>query len=1532
MKKYIYIGICLILPLFLIGAAKNDIIQQIKDSLAKYNTNFRQEKAYIQTDKTYYKPTESVWYKGFLSNSSDNKPSAISDVVYVELHDPWGNVAEKHEHNITDGTFNGAFHIPENRAGGIYKMVAYTGWMKNWSEENFFTKEITIQKVITPRMLLKLDYEKRAYGAGDEVVANLKVTDLNNVKTTGSSVKSTVRIDGKEYKTLENKTQDGEVSVRFTLPQKLNTTDGILQIIVTDKGVEESISRSIPIVINKIQVQFFPEGGELVAGTGNKVAFEALNEFGKGADISGEIVDDANRTVTTFESFHLGMGSFSFTPEKGRKYYARITTPAGNETPKELPKSIDNGYVLSLDEKSDKTLKWNIYSPENTGNACIVAHTQGIIQYTKQLSLKKGLNTLEIDTQEFPIGIAVFTLFNGMEESAERLVYLNSHKKLNVKLETDKEVYAPKENVKLSVITTDENGNPVSANLGLAVVDEQILTMADDKQDNLLSYMLFSSELKGKIQEPYFYFDPEEPKAEEARDYLMLTHGWRRFRWNDVLNPSGKSMNLPAERLGSIYGYTLDKDGKPVQTDVYLIEMGGKKRIGKLRTTGEGHFVFHNADMTNGAYISTKLPNQVYIIDGTPVFAKETQTENTEENGILDLSGKTSDKPTALQNVIKSEKRDGSFSSTESFSADQSQLDEVVVVGYGTQRRSSLTSSISIVSQFNPINLETTNDIMNDLAGAVPGITINSRDASPGSTSSIRIRGTSTLSNNEPLVIIDGVPVEGTVASSLGLLNPSDIAHIEVLKDNNAAAIYGSRGANGVILVSTKNTTFTPKYKAVKPKYKGIHIAQRQFYRSPVFIQGAHNPLGENSTVYWNGSIYTNKEGKASVSFVNNNQSSTYRITVEGISPENGLLASTSKRIVTQEEFSIDAKVPLFAGCGDIIKIPVMLKNMTDKALKADLIIETDSLISYHNSDIISEIVAPNMTKTIFVPVTAGQKAGNSQVLIRVKSGKYVDQIVKTITVRQINFPYQFSFSGRALSDKTTFTLPDHIDGSLKAEATTYVQLFDELFDGAESIFREPYGCFEQLLSSSFPNVFAMQLLKATGKNNKEIEDRAMGYLERGYRQLANYETKGTGGFEWYGGSPAHEMLTAYGLVHFYEMRKVYNNVDEKMVNRAQEFLLSRRDGSGGFKQNSGRYGFSGAPADVNNAYIVYAFTEIEKGNLIQPEYEATLEEALKNKDLYRMALLANAAYSMNDLISYKKLIAELREFIAKTDLSKMKIDATIVRSYGEASNREATAYWLLALLKDSANIDYDLIQKCLEYINKGKTGGGFGTTQTTSVCLQALTRYATLVGTKSIEGDFCLSVNGSKECLSLTDIAQKDMRTSIDFTNKLRKGSNDIAINYTNTNNPYSFIANVSWFATTPPTSKLCPLKLSANMGKQDIKVNETVRLSVRLENTEKTAKPMSVAIIGIPGGMSLQPWQLKELQEKEIFDFYEITNDNLVIYYRELGPSETKTIDLDLKAEIAGSYTGIASSAYVYYMNEHKYWINGIKVNIRE
>jgi len=1490
-------------------SAQDDKMQHFKDALYRFNEAYPSEKLYVQTDKTYYKQSEVVWYKGFLGNSTDNKPSTVSDVVYMELHDSWGNVVSRNEHQLVSGTFDGGFELSSDCSGGRYKVVGYTSWMKNWDDKYFFTKEINVQKVITPRLLLKLDFEKRAYGAGDEVTANLKVTDLNNEKTSGSIIVSTIRIGGEEYKTITGKSEDGEVSVRFNLPQDLSTTDGILQILVSDKGVRESITRSIPIVINKIEMRFFPESGELVAETENKVAFEVLNEFGKGADVSGEVIDDMGTQIAVFNSYHLGMGAFSFTPAKGRKYYARIITPAGNSDLKELPDAIDNGYILSLTRKEkDKTI-WKIYSPKDNDDMFIITHTQGVVQYSKPLSLTKGNNSIEIASTDFPMGIAVFTLFDGTKEVAERLVFLNPDKRLKINLTTDKEFYGPDEEVKLSIETTDEKGVPIAANIGLAVVDEQILTMADDKQDNLLSYMMFSSELKGTIEEPSFYFDPEEPKAEEAIDYLMLTHGWRRFKWNDVLNSaSGMEMKNTAERLGSVYGYVLDELGKPVQADVYLIEPGGRSRIAKLTTTIEGHFVFHNADLYNRVFVSTKLPNKVYLIKGVPVFADESLAGNTGDDDIIDLSQKADYKEESFAPFSTKNER---------FESDALYLEESVVIGYGVQRHTTTTSVVGYATSLHPNHFRRLQ--------AAAGKAENDNSA-------ITNRSISSIHSTDPPVYINDIAVEGTLLQALSMVTPTDIEQLYMLKSDNKSAVYGSRASNGVIFITTKKAFFEQKYKIAKPEYSSAVLPKREFYKHPGFTQRSHNFSQNNSTVYWDGKVVTGKDGKASLWFKGNINSSTFRITTEGLASSHGILGNATKRIVTREAFSIDAKVPIFAGAGDTIKIPVIVKNMAHRPWKVALNIEVDNpaALTLTNSKYMpGTVVNPHNPETFYISMLAGEETTDAEITIIAQSGRIKNSIKQKIHIRRTDFPYRFSYSGREMSDSILFTLPEHKPGTLKAEATSYIQFSDELYDGMEDILSIPHGCFEQLLSASFPNVFLLQLLKATDKINDKLQKQALSYIETGYKKLANYETKKTGGFEWYGGSPAHEMLTAYGLVHFYEMDKVYDKVDKKMTDRALDFLLSRRDGKGGFMQNRGIYGFAGAPINVNNAYIVYAFHEIEKGRMVDVEYQSALKEALESKDMYRMALLANAACHRKDMESYKKLISHFKGI---DDLAVMQIEATIVRSSGESQNREAVAYWLMALLKNTGSYDHSLVMKCLTYIAKGKYNYGFGNTQTTSVCLQALTKYAIFTGTHQIKGDFALTVNGDKESVDLKKYFDKGENVVLPFADKLKNGANRISLDYTGTETGYPYVVNVSWYSSLPPSSDLCPLKLTTEIGATEIIVNETVRLSVKLKNTENEGKPMSVAIIGIPGGMSLQPWQLKEMQEKEVFDFYEIIDDNLVVYYRELGPNEEKVINLDLKAEIPGDYTGMASSAYLYYMDQHKHWIKGLKVRIKE
>lgn len=1541
MKKYIYIILLMVLPILLISASMDDFPDILQKYLITYNGKLPQEKVYIQTDKTFYKPSETIYFKTFLVNATNNKMSATSDIVYIELRDPWGNVIQKREAGTIDGATNSSFYLGADVPGGIYKMVAYTNWMKNFGENNYFSKDITVQKVITPRLLLKVDFRKRAYGAGDEVVADLKVTDLNNEKTNNSTVKSTVRIGGLPVQTLENTTEYGETAISFKLPSDLKTSDGILQIVVSDKGTEESITRSIPIVLNKIDIKFYPEGGDMIQDVRAKVAFEAQDEFKKGADVSGNIFDDQGTLIAQFESFHLGMGAFEFTPKQGRKYYAKLTKPQGIEMTIPLPEAQKKGYALNLKSKNENALQWNIYSPENA-TATLVAHTQGDMQYNKVINLKKGLNTVDVPIANFPLGVAVFTLFDMQnKETCERLVFVNGDKGLNISMES-KDTFIPEADVELRIKTTDKNGKPVSASLGLSVVDEQLLTFADDKQDNILSYLMFSSELEGKIQEPYFYFDEKEPKAKDAVDYLMLTHGWRRFTWNDVLNKQD-DINIEhfPEKLSSVYGYVLDKNGKSTQTEVFLIETEGKRRVVRVKTTSKGYFVFHNIDVSCSLYVTTKLPNQVYLLKGNPLkitnkgfapIALPTDGDETETVVIRELQSVSPPPPPAIPIEKSIEQTDSEADMLNREFSSEAALEEVVVVSYGVQRKSDITGSVTTVRS-EPL-LTLSGSLESAMAGRIPGLYVTPNNTNPGPNQSIAIRGTtSTMSGNEPLVVIDGLPAGGSTASALAFVDPNDIEYITVLKNSSATAIYGSKAASGVIQISTKKAKFSQRSKEEKPNYGGVYVPKRQFYAASYDKEFRNNDK-DRSTVYWNGNVKTDEKGIANISFRNNAQSSTFRITAEGIASTNGLVGSGIKHIVTRKPLSVDAKIPLFAASADLIKIPVMVRNDTDKPMTSNvrMVLPKNLYFDEPNQALGKEglktvTVAPNEAKTIYYSIRAGSDVGENDISIFVKTDKYSDAISSKLTIRQINFPYYFYFSGKDAGQIKELDMAEAIPGTLTANAVVYSDMLDQLFDGVESIFREPYGCFEQLSSSTFPNIFAMQLLKATSQDKPEVYNRALKYLESGYKQLAAYEVKTTGGFEWYGGSPAHEVLSAYGLVEFYEMGKVYNKVDKAMLDRTLNFILSRRNGKGGFNQNSGRYGFSAAPKNVNNAYIVYALTETGYADKVAKEYQSALQEAMASKDMYRMALMANTAHNIGDNDSYINLVQKLKEHTLKGDFGKMPIEATIVRSYGDASNREAVAFWMLALMKHAENLDLELIDKCLEYINKGRRDGSFGNTQTTSICLQALTKYAEIMHINTAKGQFCVNVNGTEMCKDLTKLKLK-----VPFEENLKPGKNSIQVQYKGIEKYNPYAVTISWQSAKPATSALCPLTLTTQLATKDVKVNETVRLSIRLENTRKEGQPMSVAIIGIPGGLSLQPWQLKELQEHEVFDFYEITNDNLVIYYRELGPAEVKTINLDLKAEIPGYYKGIASSAYIYYMNEHKYWLDGISVNVAE
>jgi uncharacterized protein YfaS (alpha-2-macroglobulin family) len=705
--------------------------------------------------------------------------------------------------------------------------------------------------------------------------------------------------------------------------------------------------------------------------------------------------------------------------------------------------------------------------------------------------------------------------------------------------------------------------------------------------------------------------------------------------------------------------------------------------------------------------------------------------------------------------------------------------------------------------------------------------------------------------------------------------------------------------------------------------------ARVRVFPAPSYQPGYTGPRTDfRETIYWKPNLKTDKHGKGEVSFHVSDAITSFRIFAEGVG---GGQAGRSEAVFKSSlPFSMYVKLPLEVSAGDRLNLPLTLTNETAKTLSVAVTASFGKLLTGRRSARLRTIrLAPNQRRSLYYPVRVTGKRGLSKVQFLARAGNLKDEFTRQVNVVPLGFPQEISVSGevgrKALH---RLDLGQVVPGSITASVRLYPSPVASMTSGMEGMLRQPSGCFEQASSTNYPNVMVMSYLREHDINDAALLQKSARLLDAGYRKLTGYESPKRG-YEWFGGNPGHEALTAYGLLEFVDMKRVYGSVSQPMIRRTAKWLLSRRDDQGGFKRNSRALDtFGRASKAVTDAYITWSLSEAGQTGIAR-ELRRQANLSKDTRDGYLLALAANTLLNTAKHKGAGRSVARRLAALQSSDGAWTNASHSITRSGGLSLKIETTALAAIALIKAGGH--GGKVRQAMRWLNKNRGGyGRWGSTQATILGLRAMLAYAKASRQTKHPGAITLKIRGRSVGQLSYEAGHRKPLVFASLGKRFAQGRNRLEILKRGKGSlPYSVA--LSYRSTVPASSARSVVALTTKLARTSVKMGETVKLTVTVTNKTNKGQPMTLARVGFPGGLTFQTWQLAELRKKGLIAFYETRAREVILYFRQLKPSQTRTIPITLVATVPGAYTAPASSAYLYYTDEHKTWTSPVKVTVK-
>ncbi len=1551
--------------------------------------------AHLSTDKPMYQPGETVYFRALVLERFSLRPPYEDFALNFVLTTPTqeqkvvgqggGGISrlEKPAELIKGpdgkplkGVGSGSFLIDPTAPGGEYILTLkdQTGRFPDQ------VRKFIVNRYQKSNINKELDFNRRSYGPGDDVVANCKAVSADGKPLSSKPVLASINLDGVQLGVDGNPNPDqvrfqtdtlGRVALKFRLPAVIQKGQASISVVFDDGGNTETLVKPVPIVVNKLDMEFFPEGGDLIQGLKSRIYFQAKTPLGKPADVVASVFENGveilNQVKTLTDDkepgINQGLGKFDLIPKKDANYEVKITSPAGMTGSFKLPAIKDSGTVLRVVDniiKPGQSVKVEVNSTVKS-RLMVGVYCRG--RLLESIYLDQGKTSADINLSDPIGGVCRVTVFEerlaapgtrALIPVAERLFFRTPAESLRIKLIPDQISYVPGQKVKLKIETSDELSKLAPSIIMLGVVDKSVITMADEKTARTMpTHFLLTTEIR-KSQD-LEYTDVllgEHPRASEALDLLLGSQGWRRFAEQDP-SKFRQIHKEEADNLLVTIGQSSTQSRDLAMDPVDKIFTEYQKKINDAQAEANKALEAKNA----------AEPSPAVLLAITKLNAWNTFFENVKQNlfkmgGALILLLAAA---LGINGLIYSRKGR-------------------VVVGFGFSAMglAMLLLPLGMIQEARQFAMQNGAPPAMD-AGAMPVAAMKMdmpmMDAAkemaamplPLAMKADNVAGGFNGQNQAPGFGANLKPMPRMMAGQNRNLNADKKAFLNDglagrrndldIRDNNQNQAMKGQADQFMlqeqqVMRMEKNILARPAGAAAAP----MRRLQAQMVMSPMVVreyahertQGERPELRTDfsETLCWKPFIIT-EDGKAEAVFDLSDSVTSFTATAFANTLD-GRLGSAKIVLESRLPLVLQPKIPLEISAGDEVIIPLAITSNSNEKRTANINLERfEGFKLLQGQENLTLELLPNQTLRKLYKFKPEIVDGDIALGFNGKvQGFAQDAIRQTIKVSSSGFPVAQSFSDTlegAMVSK--IKLPESIiPGTLKVSAKVYPSVLADLQKGLEGLLGEPHGCFEQTSTTNYPNLLVLDYLRESNQNNPELEKRALTLLENGYAKLIAFECMNAQnkkqGYEWFGGTaPAHEALTAYGLLQFRDMSRVMN-VDQGMIKRTQDYIMQQRDGSGGFKRNPRALdSFGRAPDDLTNAYIVWSLTESGKSDDISKELSSLKEKADKSNDPYFLALVANALLNRDDratgIALLKKLVSGQKE-----DGHLVAEKTSITGSGGVSLEIETTALAILALLKANEPQFNLPVRKAITWVGKQRNGnGGFGSTQSTILALKALIAF-TKANKKTAEAGEVRLFLGNEEMSKVVFAAGATEVMELKLPNpekNFKPGENTLRLEVTGKN---VFPATLSWTYNTlkPAAETKLPLGIETRLSAEKANEGDTLQLKLKVRNNEKKGQGMAVAIVGLPAGLSL-PEDFKQLKQmcllpedgsRSSLSAFEVLGRELVLYWRDLAPEQNIELNLDLISRVPGNYSGQASRAYLYYNPELKHWVEPLKVSI--